>query len=54
MYKTEQLLLAQNIKLIFLDIDGVFTDGRLIYSESQELLKQFNVLDGQGLSLIHI
>jgi len=49
MYKTEQLLLAQNIKLIFLDIDGVFTDGRLIYSESQELLKQFNVLDGQGI-----
>jgi len=49
MYKTEHLLLAQNIRVIFLDIDGVFTDGRLIYSESQELLKQFNVLDGQGI-----
>ena len=49
MYKTEVLLLAQQVKVVFFDIDGVFTDGRLIYSETHESLKQFNVLDGQGI-----
>ena len=49
MYKTELLLLAQQVKVVFFDIDGVFTDGRLIYSETHESLKQFNVLDGQGI-----
>jgi len=52
MYKTEQLLLAQPIQVIFFDIDGVFTNGSLIYSESGETLKQFNVLDGQGIKFL--
>ena len=52
MYSPENLLLAQNIRVIFLDVDGVFTDGRLLYSEKNESLKQFNVLDGQGIKLI--
>ncbi len=49
MFKTEALLKAQPIKVVFFDIDGVMTDGRLIYSEKEETLKQFNVLDGQGI-----
>jgi len=52
MYKTEDLLLAQSIRVVFFDVDGVFTDGRLIYSETGESLKQFNVLDGQGIKLL--
>ena len=52
MYKTEDLLLAQSIKVVFFDVDGVFTDGRLIYSDTTESLKQFNVLDGLGIKLL--
>ena len=33
-------------------MDGVLTDGRLLYSEHGETLKQFSVLDGQGLKFL--
>ncbi len=53
MYKTEDLLLAQGIEIIFFDVDGVFTDGRIICSDTNESLKQFNVLDGQGIKWLN-
>ncbi len=37
------------IRFLLLDVDGVMTDGRIIYSESGEELKAFNVKDGSGL-----
>jgi len=37
------------IRLIFLDVDGVLTDGSLTYSETGESLKKFNVKDGLGI-----
>jgi 3-deoxy-D-manno-octulosonate 8-phosphate phosphatase (KDO 8-P phosphatase) len=40
------------IKLLFLDVDGVLTDGGIFYSETGENLKRFNTLDGQGLRYI--
>ena len=46
------LLKAQGIKLAFFDVDGVLTDGGLLFSESGETLKRFNTLDGQGLTLL--
>lgn len=46
------LLLAQGIKIAFFDVDGVLTDGGLVYSESGETLKRFNTLDGHGLKLL--
>jgi len=54
MYSPENLLKALDIRLMFLDIDGVFTDGRLIFSETHESLKQFNVLDGQGIKWLQM
>ena len=32
-----------------MDCDGVLTDGRLYFGESGEMLKAFNVRDGQGI-----
>jgi len=46
------LLKAQGSRVVFLDVDGVLTDGGLFYSETGETLKRFNTLDGQGLKLL--
>lgn len=46
------LLKAQGIKLAFFDVDGVLTDGGLLFSEAGETLKRFNTLDGHGLKLL--
>ncbi|MSQ65326.1 MAG: 3-deoxy-D-manno-octulosonate 8-phosphate phosphatase [Limnohabitans sp.] len=43
---------ARGTKIFFLDVDGVFTDGSLYYSDAGETLKKFNVLDGHGLKML--
>lgn len=37
------------IELIFLDIDGCLTDGKIIYTSSGADIKEFNVKDGAAL-----
>ena len=39
------------IEMLILDVDGVLTDGRIIYSDAGEELKAFHVRDGSGLKL---
>ncbi len=51
-FEPELLLRAQGIRVVFLDVDGVLTDGGLYFSESGESLKRFNTLDGHGLKLL--
>lgn len=51
-YPPELLRQAQGIRVVFLDVDGVLTDGGLFFSEAGETLKRFNTLDGQGLKLL--
>lgn len=46
------LLRAQGIKVAFFDVDGVLTDGSLLFSEAGETLKSFNTLDGHGIKLL--
>src|SRR3990167_9387437 len=46
------LILAQTIKLLILDIDGVCTDGQLYFDNSGEIIKQFNIQDGLGIKLL--
>jgi len=41
---------AQKIKLIAFDVDGVLTDGGIIYDNSGMEIKRFNVKDGQIIS----
>lgn len=40
------------IKLLLLDVDGVLTDGRIIYDGQGNELKAFDVKDGHGLKMI--
>ena len=40
------------IKLLLLDVDGVMTDGRIIYFNDGGEAKAFDVKDGHGLKLI--
>ena len=42
----------EKIKLLLLDVDGVMTDGRIIYSNDGQETKAFDVKDGHGLKLI--
>jgi len=46
------LIRAQKTKLLALDIDGVMTDGRIIYGDAGDELKAFDVQDGFGILLI--
>jgi 3-deoxy-D-manno-octulosonate 8-phosphate phosphatase (KDO 8-P phosphatase) len=62
------LRLAQKVKVVFFDVDGVLTDGGLYFGEyppgdprampqpgfntGGETLKRFNSLDGHGLKLL--
>ncbi len=39
------------IKMILMDVDGVLTNGEIIYSSSGDELKIFNVQDGMGITL---
>jgi 3-deoxy-D-manno-octulosonate 8-phosphate phosphatase (KDO 8-P phosphatase) len=43
---------AARIKLLVLDIDGVLTDGRVIYDSQGREIKLFDVTDGHGLRLL--
>jgi 3-deoxy-D-manno-octulosonate 8-phosphate phosphatase (KDO 8-P phosphatase) len=47
----EQYILekAKNIKLLLLDVDGVLTDGRIIYDSCGHDMKVFDVHDGLGV-----
>jgi 3-deoxy-D-manno-octulosonate 8-phosphate phosphatase (KDO 8-P phosphatase) len=40
---------AARVKLVIFDVDGVLTDGKLIYAEDGHELKAFHVHDGLGL-----
>jgi len=45
-------LKAQKIKLIAFDVDGVLTNGEIIYTDKGEEIKIFNAKDGQGIALL--
>jgi 3-deoxy-D-manno-octulosonate 8-phosphate phosphatase (KDO 8-P phosphatase) len=49
-YTKEQVKAAKSIRAIFFDVDGVLTDGKIIYDDTGKELKQFNVKDGQIIS----
>ncbi|WP_417528190.1 KdsC family phosphatase [Marinomonas shanghaiensis] len=42
----------QALKLVVFDVDGVLTDGRLLYTEQGESIKRFNVKDGVAMKLL--
>jgi len=48
------LLKAQQILVAFFDVDGVLTDGSLLYTEQGETIKNFNSLDGHGIKMLQM
>ncbi|OGR05058.1 MAG: 3-deoxy-D-manno-octulosonate 8-phosphate phosphatase [Deltaproteobacteria bacterium RIFOXYD12_FULL_53_23] len=46
------LPLAKEIRLLLLDVDGVLTDGSVVYAQSGSELKTFNTKDGFGIRLL--
>lgn len=43
---------AKSIKLVIMDVDGVLTDGRIVYDNFGDELKSFDVQDGLGAVLL--
>lgn len=43
---------AAQVRLMIFDVDGVLTDGSLHFGSDGEMIKTFNVLDGQGIRLL--
>ena len=41
-----------DIRLIVSDVDGVWTDGKIIYAGETREIKEFNVRDGLGVKLV--
>ena len=52
--QTESMSLnkLKHIKLLILDVDGVLTDGGIIYNDNGVETKIFNVKDGLGIKLL--
>ncbi|MBX2861051.1 MAG: HAD hydrolase family protein [Vampirovibrio sp.] len=51
-YPEAVLSAAEKVRLLALDVDGVMTNGQLIYTSGGEEMKVFNVKDGQGINLL--
>ena len=51
-YRKRALARAKDIKLLLLDVDGVLTDGTLVYTGSSEESKSFHTQDGFGIRLL--
>src|SRR3989338_2182312 len=48
-FSPELIKRAAQITALVIDVDGVLTDGRIVYAEHGDELKCFNVQDGAGL-----
>src|SRR5262245_1898790 len=44
---------AARIELLLLDVDGVLTDGRIVYGDDRAEIKRFHVRDGSALKFWH-
>lgn len=54
MISSEIVERARRVKLLIVDIDGVMTDGRIVYSGYGDELKFFDVHDGFGIFLLNM
>jgi len=43
---------ARKVRLLIMDVDGVLTDGALIYDHAGRELKSFHAHDGHGLTML--
>lgn len=40
----------QNIKILFMDVDGTLTDGKIYMGENGEVMKAFDIKDGYAIA----
>jgi 3-deoxy-D-manno-octulosonate 8-phosphate phosphatase (KDO 8-P phosphatase) len=45
---------ASRVKLMIFDVDGVLTDGGLMFTAQGDTMKSFNSMDGHGLKLLGV
>jgi len=50
----EILSRAKRIRLVLMDVDGVLTNGSIIYYEKNKDVKAFNAKDGLGIEMLHL
>lgn len=50
--KAESFNNFNNIKLLFMDVDGTLTDGKIYMGENGEVMKAFDVKDGYAIKEI--
>ena len=43
---------ASRVKLMIFDVDGVLTDGSLMFTAEGDTMKAFNSMDGHGAKLL--
>ena len=43
---------ASRVKLMIFDVDGVLTDGSLMFTADGDAMKSFNSMDGHGMKLL--
>lgn len=43
----------KNIKAIFFDCDGVFTDGKITFDSEGREMRTYDMQDGMGVTLLH-
>jgi 3-deoxy-D-manno-octulosonate 8-phosphate phosphatase (KDO 8-P phosphatase) len=48
----QALARARDVRLMIFDVDGVLTDGTLLYGAQGEELKAFSAYDGHGLKML--
>jgi 3-deoxy-D-manno-octulosonate 8-phosphate phosphatase (KDO 8-P phosphatase) len=53
MISDEIIVKAKRVKVFIVDIDGVMTDGRIVYSGYGDELRFFDVQDGFGITLLN-
>ncbi len=51
-HEAQLLSKAASIELLVLDVDGVLTDGRIVYSTDGQQVLSFHVHDGLGIKLL--
>ena len=50
--KVERILMLKKIKILFSDVDGILTDGKIWYGNEGEELKGFHSRDGLAIKLL--
>ena len=52
-FRANALERAAKIRMVVMDVDGTMTDGRIYIGPEGEVVKEFSVKDGMGITMLH-